>query len=58
MDLRERLISWILHMRQYDQDYAREALIWYDRTLPWMDLKSGVREAMNEMRTVRSVDEA
>lgn len=55
---RAELIAWILHMRQHDQDYAREALIWYDRLLPWMDLKSGVREALDEMRKVRPVDEA
>lgn len=55
---RAELIAWILEMREQDEDYAREALIWYDRLLPWMDLKSGVREALDEMRKVRPVDEA
>jgi len=43
---REQLISHILWMRRYDEDYARQALIDYDRAMPWMGLKAGVRDAL------------
>lgn len=51
MDLRERLISWILEMRELDEDYARYALARYAAALPWMQLNRGVREAMNDHQT-------
>lgn len=45
---RDDYICHILQMKQWDADYAREALIWYDQQLPDMRLMDGVREALNE----------
>lgn len=46
MDLRTRLIEHILQMKTLDPDYARYALKHYHVQLPWLDLMSGVRDAM------------
>ena len=50
---RTELIKWILQMKNGipgkttpHPDYAREALRWYAKTLPWWDLFDGVKEAM------------
>jgi hypothetical protein len=43
---RDVLINHILTLMQLDIDYARYALRQYHAMLPWMDLMSGVREAM------------
>lgn len=43
---RQDLICHILHMREWDEDYAREALRWYHATLPDWDLMHGVAEAL------------
>ncbi len=43
---RDDYICHILQMKQWDADYAREALIWYDQQLPDMRLMDGVREAL------------
>lgn len=47
-ELRTRLILWVLKMKNdFGQpDYARQALIDYDRLMPWMELKDGVREKL------------
>lgn len=44
--LRDRLIEHILHMRQYDPDYARAAMLDYHAAMPWMDLLNGVKQAL------------
>lgn len=44
--MRERLIKHILHMKQFDPDYAREALKHYHAEMPWLDLMNGVKEAL------------
>lgn len=41
-------------MRQADETYAREALRWYAKTLPWLDLFDGVKEAMQHEEAARS----
>lgn len=43
---RKQIIQHILHMKQFDQDYAREALKRYHAELPWLDLIDGIREAL------------
>lgn len=42
----ETLVKHILMMKQFDPDYARAALIEYDKLLPWIGLMAAVREAM------------
>ena len=42
----DEIIAHILMMKTLDQDYARAALIEYDRMLPWLGLKKAVKEAM------------
>ncbi len=42
----ETLVKHILMMKQFDPDYARAALIEYDKLLPWIGLMDAVREAM------------
>jgi len=42
----ESLVAHILMMKNLDTDYARQALIDYDKLLPWIGLKAAVREAM------------
>lgn len=37
-------------MRSLDEDYAREALRWYDKELPWLELMAGVREALQAQK--------
>jgi hypothetical protein len=44
--LRTRLIDHIIKMKQNQPDYAREALKYYDKLLPWAELMQGVREAL------------
>lgn len=46
--LRAKLIDWILTMKDEHKqpDYARQALINYDRDMSWLRLKAGVRDAM------------
>lgn len=39
-------VTHILMMRKFDPDYARQALVEYDRQLPWMGLMDAVREAL------------
>ena len=43
---RDDYICHIMQMKQWDADYAREALIWYDQQLPDMRLMEGVRAAL------------
>lgn len=43
---RDELICHVLMMKQLDADYARYALKQYAALLPWCELVSGVREAM------------
>ena len=43
---RDDYICHIMQMKQWDADYAREALIWYDQQLPYMRLMEGVRAAL------------
>lgn len=45
---REDFIAHILHMKNLDEDYAREALINYHAELPWLDLMAGVRQALEQ----------
>lgn len=40
------LVAHILMMKKHDPDYARAALIEYDKLLPWLGLMAAVREAM------------
>lgn len=46
MITRETLITHILAMKQKDPDYARYALAEYNKSLPWLDLNSGVKDAL------------
>ena len=41
-------------MRTLDEDYARGALLWYDKLLPWLALKQGVREALQHEKAAGS----
>lgn len=43
---RKTIIAHILRMKTQDETYARAALRHYADLLPWMDLLSGVRDAM------------
>lgn len=43
---RKTLIAHILMMKTLDPDYARWALVQYANALPWLDLMSGVRDAL------------
>lgn len=52
---RQELIEWVLHMREWDEDYARAALRWYAQLLPDWDLMAGVREALHEQSTAREL---
>ena len=45
-EFRKKLIEHILMMKQYDPDYAREALRRYHAAMPWLDLLNGVRDAL------------
>ena len=42
----QQIIDHIMHMKSFDETYARAALAQYNALLPWMDLNAGVREAM------------
>jgi hypothetical protein len=44
--LRTKLINHIMHIKQFDPDYARWRLMEWHREMPWLDLVEGVREAM------------
>lgn len=46
--VRERLITHILHMKMYDIEYSRYALKQYAEQMPWMDLISGIKAAMEK----------
>ena len=46
IDLRTRLIQHIIQMKKHDQDYARYALMEYNKALPELDLVAGVRAAL------------
>ena len=46
LDLRTRLINHILTMKKHDQDYARYALMEYNKEFPEYDLVAGVRAAL------------
>lgn len=39
---RQAIIDHILRMREFDEDYAREATLWYHDLLPWIGLLAGV----------------
>ena len=43
---RDDYICHIMQMKKWDADYARQALIWYDKQLPWLELMQGVRDAL------------
>jgi hypothetical protein len=43
---RQTIIDHILMMKTLDPDYARDALRWYHTLMPWMDLNTGIRQAM------------
>ena len=43
---RDDYICHVLQMKKWDADYARSALIWYDKALPWLELMEGVRDAL------------
>ena len=43
---RDDYVKHILFMKQWDADCARDALKWYDKLLPELELMDGVREAM------------
>jgi len=44
---RDDYIKHILMMLEHGQkDFARDALIQYDKWMPWLALKQGVREAL------------
>lgn len=47
-ELKARIVKRILTMKNtHNQiDYARQALVDYDRLLPWLNLKQAVKEAM------------
>ena len=45
-DLRTRLIQHILDMKKIDTEYARDAFVYYDKLLPWLELGKGVKEAL------------
>lgn len=59
---RSELIAWILLMKNGNEkfapqpDYAREALRWYDKTLPWLGIAAGVEEAKRESGRGKKVD--
>lgn len=44
-------VNHILFMRQWDEDYARQALIDHDTALPWMNIKQGVKDAIKGLRS-------
>lgn len=46
VDLKTRLIQHIIMMKTYDKDYARDALKWYDKQLPELELMESVRQAL------------
>lgn len=46
INLRARIISHILMLKQHDPDYARFALKQYDAQLPDLELMAGVRDAL------------
>ena len=47
-ELKARIVKRILTMKNtHNQiDYARQALVDYDRLLPWLNLKQAIKEAM------------
>jgi hypothetical protein len=48
-DLRERLISHILWLKEKDEDYARWALKNYETMFPELELIKGVTEALRSL---------
>lgn len=42
----ETIVTHILHMRTFDEDYARYALRAYNDLLPHLDLNAAIRAAM------------
>lgn len=49
-NIRNRLITHILWMKNIDEDYARWALKNYEATVPELELIKGVKERLNEIR--------
>ena len=49
-NIRNRLITHILWMKNIDEDYARWALMNYEAMTPELELIKGVRERLNEIR--------
>lgn len=43
---KEELVEHILWLKTKDVEYAREAFKFYDRLLPWMNLKEAIRERL------------
>lgn len=48
---KEELVEHILWLKTKDVEYAREAFKFYDRLLPWMNLKEALRERLNDSPT-------
>jgi len=44
--LMERFRNQILWLKERDVDYARKALVDYDALLPWLNLKSEVKNVL------------
>ena len=49
-DLRQRIITHILKMKQLDETYARAALAHYNKLLPDLKLNDGVRDALRGVK--------
>ena len=49
-NIRNRLITHILWMKNFDEDYARWALKNYEAMAPELELIKGVKERLNEIR--------
>ena len=48
MKTADDFLDHILRLKSADPDYARYALRQYDELLPWLELKKGIRERLNE----------
>ena len=42
----EKLVAHILRIKAVDIDYARYAVAYYDKLMPWLGLMTAVKEAL------------
>lgn len=42
----EKLVAHILRIKAVDIDYARYAVAYYDKLMPWLGLMAAVKEAL------------